>query len=77
MSTDSTIPHKPASQSKRWITYLVSLCTLAIGLGSVPFIGKNKWIVIAAGVATLILQFVSSTFGLHDSGTKIDFGGKQ
>ena len=75
--SDSTIPCKSAGHSKRWISYVISICTFAVGLASIPFIGKAKWIVIAAGVATLVLQFVSSTFGIRDSGKKINFPGRR
>jgi hypothetical protein len=76
MYDDSSVPSKPASQSKRWILLLTSLCTFVVGLAALPFIGGNKWVTIAAGVASLLLAFLSSAFGIKDSGTKIDFGGK-
>jgi len=75
---DSTLPKpasKPAGQSKRWITLVMAACAFIVGLGSLPFVGKNKWITIAAGIASLLMAFISGAFGVVDSGTKVTFSG--
>ncbi len=81
--SDSTVPSKPASESKRvkftaagFISVGVALLTFLAGLAKIPFIGQNKWIVIVAGIAGLALMSFGSVLGIMGSGTKIVFGGK-
>jgi len=79
---DSTIPRKPAGDSKRvkattagFVSIIIALATFLAGLAHIPFINKNKWVMILAGVAGLVLMSFGSVLGIRDSGTKINFGG--